>query len=416
MNYSPSTYLPGARIADGKVRLLIVNLYTDMGGGEFTMYHLLRSIDRERFVPIMMFPHGGTFVEKTQAIGIETVIIPFPVVMLKQLAAPSILLASIKASVRMGKVLREKQIDMVHCSDVLALFLLAWPTLISRIPVVYSVIFFYEWTRQLIFNILALLFVDTIIAHSNALARDLSRGTHMIENKIQVNTPGIDTEEFRPMRQGEANTLREEIRVGPEIRIVGMIGRIDPVKGQLNFLRAAARVLQQRRDLVFVIVGSAMNADINPAVRRYYEAVKNELREHVFGEKILFLTRRDDIPAVIRGLDLLVCPSLNEGFGLVVLEGVASGVPVILSRSIGAWEVVADMSGVTTLPDPEISSLADTMVQVLERPRQSDVGNREALARDHSWARAARRFEQICASVQRGAQSSHHHSHWSTLL
>src|SRR6516162_1249963 len=136
-----------------KTTVLFINLYAEMGGGEVAVYELLKGLDRSRFHPIMMFNRRGPFVDKVESIGVDTVLIPFRTVMLKSLVSPKILLETVRASRSISRYLKGQAVHVIHCSDVLALILIAAPVVRLRIPVVYNMIFFYEWMRMVAFNI-----------------------------------------------------------------------------------------------------------------------------------------------------------------------------------------------------------------------------------------------------------------------
>ena len=399
-----------------KIRVLIFNLYTETGGGENSLCNILRTMDREHVVPIMVFPQEGAFKRKVERLGVETIVFSFPVVMLKQLIIPSVFFKTMRASRRIYRLLLEKKIDVVQCSDLLSLLILALPVMLSRIPVVYSVIFFHEWTRMIAFNILALMFVDIIVTNSESVAKDLNQRTMMLDDKIETILPGVDTKIFRPLERGEINLLRQELQIPLSIRIIGMVARFDPVKGHDTFLRTAAELLRTCTDLHFVVIGGLMNKKIYPSVDDYHQSVLREsgwLREE---KKLSFLNDREDLPELLRGIDLLVCPSLSEGFGLIVLEALASGVPVVLSRSVGASDMVRNLPGVYIVNEPTPSLLAAAVKNAMDDQNNRPIGVRDYLSREFDWGRSSRRFEFLYKSLLQQEVTSHHYSEWSTIL
>src|SRR5437660_5079669 len=175
----------------GKKKILFMNLYTEMGGGEYAIYYLVKELDKSRYHPIMLFNKRGAFVEKIESLGIETSIVPFPAVMLKKLIAPNVIWKTMKASRELRRVLKDNAVDLIHCSDVLTLLLIAVPAARCRIPVVYSVIFFYEPARIFLLNVLALLAVKRIIANSGAVKEDLLRRTLFLSQKVETLYHGV---------------------------------------------------------------------------------------------------------------------------------------------------------------------------------------------------------------------------------
>ena len=351
--------------ADKKITILFINLYTEMGGGEYVIYYLLKELNRSRYEPIMMFNQRGTFVDKVEALGVRTIIIPFHVVMLKELIRPATISDAMQTSRKISKYLRENPTDIIHCSDVLSLVFIAMPVLRFRIPVLYVVLFFYEWTRMIAFNFLALLTVRTIVTHSLAMKKDLVKRTLFLKGRTETIHPGVDSSVYVSLKVGEKNTLRDELSIHESTKLVGMVARYELAKGHDLFLKAASMVVKKRDDVNFLVIGGDRNTDGVPAFRKYKDEVMKLHQELNLGNRILFIPQRDDMPMVLRGLDLLVCPSLKEGFGLVVLEALSSGVPVVVSGVAGVLEVVSDFPGATVASADSVSSLSECIVKAL---------------------------------------------------
>ena len=384
--------------------IAFVNLYTEMGGGEYAVYNLIKELDKTRFRPIMLFSQRGSFVEKIESLGVETAVLPYQAVMLKRLANPLVFWKTMKASREVYRVLKHEEVALVHCSDVLALVLVAFPVLRLRLPVVYSVIFLYEWSRIVLFNLFALMVVDRIVANSHVVERDLARRTFFLSKKIETVYNGVDASLFRTLQDGERNVLREELNLDPHTRLVGMVGRFDPAKGHPIFLNAAACVLETRSDVAFVIIGGLLNADAIPPFRQYYREVMLAHERLGLGDRVRFLEHRDDMPDVMRSLDLLVCPSVSEGFGLVILEGLASGIPVVVSRAVGALEVVRDAPGVHVAEIADPHSFADRIAETLDASAAEVVvpirKSADRILLKCSWHEYARRIERLYASLE----------------
>ncbi len=219
----------------------------------------------------------------------------------------------------------------------------------------------------------------------------------MLSRRVEVIPPGVDTSVFRPLAPGEPNVLLSELGLPAGVKLVGMAARFEPGKGHLLFLHAAARVAQRRKDVVFVVIGAAINADVIPFLRAYQESVISESVRLGLADRVRFLGHRDDMPELLRSFDLVVVPSEREGFGLIILEALASGAPVVVSPAVGAWERVRELPGVATARAGDIESFADAIEQTLAgRPVAAEA--RDVLAPDMTWTGAARRFETLYAS------------------
>ena len=147
---------------------------------------------------------------------------------------------------------------------------------------------------------------------------------------FEVIPNGIDTEEF--MFQPEArDTVRASWGAAPGSLVVGQVGAFLPAKNHTFTLEVFAQVQRHRTDAILVLVGDGPE---RPAIRRRVDALG-------LTQSVRFLGRRTDVAAVMAGMDLLVMPSLHEGFGLVALEAQASGLPCLLSDAIPPEVVVS---------------------------------------------------------------------------
>jgi glycosyltransferase involved in cell wall biosynthesis len=137
--------------------------------------------------------------------------------------------------------------------------------------------------------------------------------------------------------------------------IVGLIGRLSIEKGVDIFLHAAARVLAEFPSATFVVVGEGPDRD-------KLESLIDELK---IRKNVTMLGRRDDMPSVYASLDIMVSASRQEGLPMAILEGMASGLPLVATAVGAVPTVVFDgRTGVLVPPeDPQL--LASAIVKLL---------------------------------------------------
>jgi glycosyltransferase involved in cell wall biosynthesis len=120
--------------------------------------------------------------------------------------------------------------------------------------------------------------------------------------------------------------------------IVGMIGRINPGKGQLFFLELADQLAQKYSEIHFILVG-----DPFPGYESILEELEKAIKSKKLEARVSYIGFRQDIPMVMAGFDIFVLPSiLPDSFPTVILEAMAAGKPVVATRSGGASEMVKD--------------------------------------------------------------------------
>ena len=140
---------------------------------------------------------------------------------------------------------------------------------------------------------------------------------------------GIDVAAFafRPEARAE---VRDELGLDPNALVVGSIAAFLPAKNHEFLLRVFAEVTTRRSDDQLLLVGAGPLED----------QVRRQVDELGLDEAVHFLGRRPDVPDLLSAMDVLVFPSLHEGFGLVALEAQASGLPCLLSDAVPADVVV----------------------------------------------------------------------------
>lgn len=157
-------------------------------------------------------------------------------------------------------------------------------------------------------------------------------------------------------RSAEERRLRAELSLPRESVLVGTVGRLIAQKGIVYALRAFA-ALKDRYPLAhLVIVGDGV-------LRR---ALETEAAQLGLNGRAHFLGWRTDVPQIMAGLDVLLMPSLWEGFGLVLLEAMARRVPIIGSAVSAIPEIVADGETGLLVPPQNVDALAEALDRLLQ--------------------------------------------------
>ncbi|MEK6579739.1 MAG: glycosyltransferase [Bdellovibrionota bacterium] len=182
----------------------------------------------------------------------------------------------------------------------------------------------------------------TLVANSQATAQAFDPHTKMV-----VVHNGIDPNSFKR----EANRDWNREAGWPSHRLViGMVGALARWKGQIEFLRMAAKLTRMGKDLGFVIVGGEIYDTSGD--RGFLAEIKEEALKLGIYDRVYFAGFRSDPARVMNGLDLLVHASTRpEPFGRVLIEAMACGVPVIASAAGGVLEIIkTEKVGLTFLP------------------------------------------------------------------
>lgn len=199
---------------------------------------------------------------------------------------------------------------------------------------------------------------------------------------------GVDTARFGSGSRAADQEVRERYGINGS-RVLLAVGGIEERKNSIRILEAFRQVLNIHRDAQLVIVGGASLLD-HAAYRRQFEAQLSA--DGVLDRAVICLgpVPDADMPSLYRLADALIFPSIKEGFGLVVLEAMASGTPVVTSRIAPFTEYLHENDVVWC--DPwSVGSIANAIAMALTEPLHSRLAQRGVLvARQHDWSNTAR--------------------------
>ena len=145
--------------------------------------------------------------------------------------------------------------------------------------------------------------------------------------------------------------------------VVGSVARLVPVKGLQYLIDAAPEILRRCPDARFVFVG---DGEMRPAL----EARAHALR---LDDRIVFAGFRENIPALIAGMDCFVLPSINEGMGRVLVMAMALGKPIVATRVGGVAELLGNGEAGVLVPPRDPPALADAVITLLHDPTRASV-------------------------------------------
>jgi glycosyltransferase involved in cell wall biosynthesis len=199
-----------------------------------------------------------------------------------------------------------------------------------------------------------------VVAISEAVAAHLLADAPALAGRISVIYDAVDADRFSPAVDG--SVLRAAWGATPQDVLTGVVGRISAWKGQAFFLRAFARALRSQPALKAVIVG-----DVAPGENWRKDELHSLAAELGVAQRVVWAGYHEDAPEVMAALDILALPSIRpEPFGMVVIEAMASGKPVIATAHGGPLESVVDgKTGLLVSPDdPE--KMAAALVRLSE--------------------------------------------------
>ncbi len=200
--------------------------------------------------------------------------------------------------------------------------------------------------------------VDAYIAISNKV-KQILLADGIPENKISIAYSGIDIARFSaPLSATRKKDLRREFKVTKHITI-GNVAALSDHKDQATLLKAAALLLEQKLPpwKLFIIGDGELRGEL--------ETLAGKLK---LQQQVIFTGFRQDIPDLLRFLDIFVMSSKEEGLGTSLLDAMAAGLPIVATRGGGIPEIVVHHKGGLLSPVQEPTALAGNLARLIKEP------------------------------------------------
>ncbi|MCO6450187.1 MAG: glycosyltransferase family 4 protein [Caldilineales bacterium] len=352
--------------------LLFVHSSDELYGSDVVLLELVRRLDSQRFRPLVLTPtdigYEGLLSKALAENGIPHRSVEMPVLRrryLKPFAFPGFLRSIRNGSRRVQTIIDEQRSALVH-SNTAAVWggaLAAHKAQTPHVWHVHEIVTQPTWVRRFLAWMIANR-SDRVVAISRAVANNLLADQPRLDSRLSVIYDAVDTERFHPDNDGGA--LRSQWGVSDDEVLVGVIGRISAWKGQDFFLNALTLALPQAPRLRCVFVG-----DVVPGEEARLEQLKDLAQELGVSERVIWAGYRQDAPQIMAAIDILTLPSIRpEPFGMVVVEAMASGKPVIATAHGGPLETVIDGETGHLVSPVEPQQLAQALVDLTKSPQQ----------------------------------------------
>ena len=264
------------------------------------------------------------------------------------------------------QIIRREKPDIVHTHTTTAGFLGRLAARLAGVPVTVHTLHFHPF-RGYYNRPTTLLFIwmerlgarlsDSIITLSTGLRRELTETYHVTDKKrITVLPLGLDLDVFaRPAEPGPG--FRDAHNIPPDAPLIGIVGRLVPVKNHELFLEAAARIARAAPDVMFVIVGDgALN-----------QSLQEQARELEIEDRVIFTGWQKNMPQVYQSLDALVISSQNEGTPVPLIEALVAGCPVVATAVGGIPDLLDGGKLGRLVPSGDASALGLAILDTISQ-------------------------------------------------
>ena len=357
-----------------RASILLVIDGLEFGGGERVFLQLASGL-KDRYQVFVATIPGGKFADELKTLRVES----FPVNMTRQLA--------VKPIYQLRDIIRHNEIDLVHSQGARADFFARIAARIADAPHILCTVampvegFDVSPLRKKIYRLLDQLsarYVKRFIVVSGALERALVEERGIPTHRVVKIYNGIEVNEYHPTQMKTG--MRDQWGVARSAPLIGAIGRMVWQKGFEYFIQSAPNILEVIPEARFLLIGDGpLRADL--------EGLARELNIH---DRVIFTGFRSDIPELLSAVDILVVPSLLEGFPMIMLEAMAMAKPIVATQIEGITEQISAGEDGILVPPKDPNTLA---AEVLRLAQDKELSSR--------LGAAARRKVERCFSVEK---------------
>ena len=375
------------------IKVLFVSHTSQLNGAERMLLETVRELDRGKFDPLLMIPRPGPLGLKAGAAGIRTVVVPMKWSLSGRKSIwkqPLSRIWNVRSVLRTTRLIRTEQVSLV-VSNTAACWSGARAARRAGVPHVWFIHEILGGERPFLAHIRGeRALVRTmdrlsvrIVANSAATAQAFA-----VTGKTVVIGNGIDIRLFDSVDRAASRRSLNPANTRPVLGIIGVICR---GKGQMEAVLATDILRRRYPDTKLVVVGVGLD-------RTYFEMIQAEIRRLGLGNNVAFLGYRNDIPAVLAGLDVLVVASSVDSLGRVALEAMAAGTPVVAAARGGIPEIVKNGETGVLVDSPDPESLAAGIMSLLDDPRKAKTvaeGGRKFVETEFSLSGQVRKIERV---------------------
>ncbi len=357
--------------------------WPSIGGVEQATFRIAQAVEGERFKSVAFCLGGAApVIDLFASSGFETAVYKAVDPSYRHPAS------FLRASFSLAREFRHREIDLVHCSDLLSGYYAGLAGRLAGLPVLchirnrFSDISRRDRSFLRAVNKFAFVSRDTWTHFGYEVA---SRRGVVVYDGIDIGSspPGNDS----------ASSVRREHGIPENSKIVGMVARVAPQKDYATLSKAAARVVAVYPNVRFLIVGD--NSQVE-AYRTHYEEVQRMLAADGVTDHFVFAGLRRDVPRMISAMDIFVLSTHCEGLPLVILEAMSHAKPVIATDIDGIPEIVRDEeSGLLYQHEDDAHLAAHILALLRDEARAAQLGAAGCRAVEANWTR-----EQFATSMK----------------
>lgn len=330
---------------------IVMPLAEQRGGAELVLWHLMqqRPVDVEWLI---IFFEDGPLVKQIQALGVETHIVPAG-----RLRQPLLFITTVT---KIAAIAKQSRADVIFSWMTKAQLYSSGSAILSGIPTL--------WYQQgvpsaggWLDRIATMLPAVGVLACSQTSAQ--AQASLQPSRPVRVVYPSVELDRFDPQKLPSPQELRRQLGLPERDLIIGIVGRLQRWKGIHVLVEAMPKVLQSYTNAHCIVVGG--KHELEPDYPAYLES---RIAALGLQDKVKMVGLQRNIPEWMQAMDVIVHASDYEPFGMVVIEAMALGKPVVAGAAGGPTEIItADVNGILS-PYGDANALASAIIRYLDDP------------------------------------------------
>ncbi len=258
--------------------------------------------------------------------------------------------------VKLKDIIEKENIDIVHARSRVPAWIAFFATLSTKAELVTTCHGYYS--RHFFSRVMG--WGKRGIVISQVIGRHMMHDFGVSKEKIRLIYRGVDLNEFK--------FEKKETMPAKQQKVIGIIGRITPLKGHKHFIKALPGILREFPQAKALIIGDAPEHK-----NQYLDELKRMVDDLNLSDKVEFLGNVKDVPGILKKLDLLVLSTTTqEAFGRVVIEAGAVGVPVLATKVGGVVEIIEHEKEGLLVEPADAHAIAGAAVRVLKDKKLAD--------------------------------------------
>ena len=348
-------------------RILYLHAGAEMYGADKVLLELIKGLDSKEFEAHVILPNDGVLVEALRQVGAKVSVLDYPILRRKYFN-PKGIADYIRSynfyAKQIALYARQHSIDMVHnnTAAVLEGIYLKRKLKLPLIWHVHEIIVKPKAISDFI-NMLMGRYADKIVTVSQAVANHIKQSPFIKDSQVEVIYNGVDNAVYYPM---DASSIREKFDIAQDALVIGMIGRVNAIKGQNDFIEAVEPLLEKNKKAVAFLAGGVF-----PGEEWRLEELDKRIASSSVVSQIHRIDYYDKTSELYNMFDIFVLPSIKpDSLPTVVLEAMACSKPVVGYNNGGIAEmVVDDKSGCLVKPNrpQELSNAISLLLDSSEK-------------------------------------------------